>query len=218
MAPLSRVVHLAGMGLFAVFYGVVRAALLFAVDRVLLRPAMPLANFGVGAGRVGGCLGVVHRSRHDDRGAAAHLARRRVRSSDSSPRACCWSSPASTTASRCCRRRCSGSPRSHRRHTRWKGYAQRSSRGRASASSAASSWRLTVFGVVIDPARPGRLPARRALREAARQAEAVRLRSPRAASLNLVLFPRKLNKEFIRGCGDSEGRCRRVRDHGLRHL
>ena len=31
MAPLSRPVHLIGMGLFAVVYGVVRAALLFGV-------------------------------------------------------------------------------------------------------------------------------------------------------------------------------------------
>src|SRR5919108_5823154 len=31
MAPLSRAVHLGGMGLFAVLYGVIRTALLFAV-------------------------------------------------------------------------------------------------------------------------------------------------------------------------------------------
>ena len=46
MAPLSRVVHLAGMGLFAVFYGVVRAALLFAVIAFFFDLSMPLANFG----------------------------------------------------------------------------------------------------------------------------------------------------------------------------
>jgi ABC-2 type transport system permease protein len=46
MAPLSRVVHLAGMGLFAVFYGVVRAALLFASIAFFFDLSMPLANFG----------------------------------------------------------------------------------------------------------------------------------------------------------------------------
>ena len=46
MAPLSRVVHLAGMGLFAVFYGVVRAALLFAAIAFFFDLSMPLANFG----------------------------------------------------------------------------------------------------------------------------------------------------------------------------
>ena len=39
MAPLSRPMHLFGMGLFAVVYGLVRAVLLFARRRVLLRPA-----------------------------------------------------------------------------------------------------------------------------------------------------------------------------------
>ncbi|MGH2752956.1 MAG: ABC transporter permease [Actinomycetota bacterium] len=46
MAPLSRVVHLAGMGLFAVFYGVVRAALLFGAIAFFFDLQMPLANFG----------------------------------------------------------------------------------------------------------------------------------------------------------------------------
>jgi ABC-2 type transport system permease protein len=46
MAPLSRVVHLAGMGLFAVFYGVIRAALLFGVIAFFFDLQMPVANFG----------------------------------------------------------------------------------------------------------------------------------------------------------------------------
>jgi len=46
MAPLSRVVHLAGMGLFAVFYGVIRAALLFGVIAFFFDLQMPLAHFG----------------------------------------------------------------------------------------------------------------------------------------------------------------------------
>jgi ABC-2 type transport system permease protein len=45
MAPLSRPVHLIGMGLFAVAYGVVRAALLFAVVATFFSLHMPDANF-----------------------------------------------------------------------------------------------------------------------------------------------------------------------------
>src|SRR5918998_1531761 len=45
MAPLSRPVHLLGMGAFAVVYGVVRAALLFAAVAALFDLQMPEANF-----------------------------------------------------------------------------------------------------------------------------------------------------------------------------
>ena len=45
MAPLSRPVHLIGMGLFAVAYGVVRAALLFGVVAAFFSLSMPDANF-----------------------------------------------------------------------------------------------------------------------------------------------------------------------------
>ncbi|MFN2389933.1 MAG: ABC transporter permease [Actinomycetota bacterium] len=45
MAPLSRWVHLVGMGLFAVAYGVVRAGLLFATIAFFFDLAMPGANF-----------------------------------------------------------------------------------------------------------------------------------------------------------------------------
>jgi ABC-2 type transport system permease protein len=45
MAPLSRFVHLAGMGLFAVFYGVVRAGLLFGVIAFFFDLKMPNADF-----------------------------------------------------------------------------------------------------------------------------------------------------------------------------
>jgi ABC-2 type transport system permease protein len=46
MAPLSRPVHLIGMGLFAVGYGVVRASLLFGVVAAFFGLHMPVANFG----------------------------------------------------------------------------------------------------------------------------------------------------------------------------
>ena len=45
MAPLSRIVHLGGMGLFAVFYGVLRTGLLFITIAVFFDLSMPNANF-----------------------------------------------------------------------------------------------------------------------------------------------------------------------------
>src|SRR6185503_15127717 len=45
MAPLSRAVHLLGMGAFAVLYGVVRTALLFAVVALFFGLAFPHADF-----------------------------------------------------------------------------------------------------------------------------------------------------------------------------
>jgi ABC-2 type transport system permease protein len=45
MAPLSRSMHLAGQGLFAILYGLVRAVLLFIVVAFFFDLAMPQANF-----------------------------------------------------------------------------------------------------------------------------------------------------------------------------
>ena len=45
MAPLSRVVHLGGMGIFAVLYGVLRTALLFITIALFFDLQMPDANF-----------------------------------------------------------------------------------------------------------------------------------------------------------------------------
>ena len=45
MAPLSRAVHLLGMGAFAVLYGVVRTSLLFVVVAVFFGLTFPDANF-----------------------------------------------------------------------------------------------------------------------------------------------------------------------------
>jgi ABC-2 type transport system permease protein len=45
MAPLSRPVHLFGMGFFAIVYGVVRAGLLFAAVALLFGLSMPDADF-----------------------------------------------------------------------------------------------------------------------------------------------------------------------------
>jgi ABC-2 type transport system permease protein len=46
MAPLSRPVHLIGMGLFAIAYGLVRASLVFGAVAALFSLHMPHANFG----------------------------------------------------------------------------------------------------------------------------------------------------------------------------
>ena len=45
MAPLSRAVHLLGMGAFAVLYGVVRTAALFAVVALFFSLSFPSADF-----------------------------------------------------------------------------------------------------------------------------------------------------------------------------
>jgi ABC-2 type transport system permease protein len=45
MAPLSRAVHLGGMGLFAVLYGVIRTALLFVVIALFFNLHLESANF-----------------------------------------------------------------------------------------------------------------------------------------------------------------------------
>jgi ABC-2 type transport system permease protein len=46
MAPLSRPVHLIGMGLFAIAYGLVRASLVFGAVAAFFGLHMPNANFG----------------------------------------------------------------------------------------------------------------------------------------------------------------------------
>src|SRR5688500_10370922 len=45
MAPLSRAMHLAGQGVFAIMYGLARAILLFVVVAFFFELAMPDANF-----------------------------------------------------------------------------------------------------------------------------------------------------------------------------
>jgi ABC-2 type transport system permease protein len=46
MAPVSRPVHLFGMGIFAVLYGIVRAAILFAAVVAFIGIDVPNANYG----------------------------------------------------------------------------------------------------------------------------------------------------------------------------
>src|SRR5690348_6150844 len=46
MAPLSRVTHLGGQGVFAVLYGLIRATILFFVVALFIGIHVPDANFG----------------------------------------------------------------------------------------------------------------------------------------------------------------------------
>ena len=75
MAPLSRPVHLLGMGVFAVAYGTVRAGLLFVVVAFLFHLSLPVANFAGALALLAIAVDLVPRDRDHDRGAAADLAR-----------------------------------------------------------------------------------------------------------------------------------------------
>ena len=76
MAPLSRAMHLAGQGVFAIIYGLVRAIFLFVVCAFLFFDlSIPDANYFAAYGRPRRRVDLVHRHRDDDVGAAAHLPR-----------------------------------------------------------------------------------------------------------------------------------------------
>src|ERR1700709_2490990 len=53
MAPLSRSMHLFGMGAFAVLYGLIRATILFFVVAAFIGIHMPHANFGAALALLG---------------------------------------------------------------------------------------------------------------------------------------------------------------------
>jgi ABC-2 type transport system permease protein len=53
MAPVSRPVHLMGMGVFAVLYGIVRAAILFAAIVAFIGIHVPNANYGAALALLG---------------------------------------------------------------------------------------------------------------------------------------------------------------------
>ena len=74
MAPLSRPVHLIGMGLFAIVYGLVRATLIFGVVAAMFGLHMPDANFVTAFVAARDRVDLVHRDRDDDRRPAADLA------------------------------------------------------------------------------------------------------------------------------------------------
>ncbi len=108
MAPLSRVVHLCGVAMFAVLYGLLRTALLFLVIALFFGLHFSHADFlsalvllAVASISFAG-LGIVT-------SVLPLISPRRARSSASSRRACCLSSPGSTTRSRFSRGGCAGS-------------------------------------------------------------------------------------------------------------
>src|SRR5438132_10697401 len=53
MAPVSRPVHLFGMGIFSVLYGIVRAAILFAAVVAFIGLHVPNANYGAALALLG---------------------------------------------------------------------------------------------------------------------------------------------------------------------
>jgi ABC-2 type transport system permease protein len=99
MAPLARAVHLGGMGLFAVLFGVLRTALLFVVVALFFGLEMPNANYAtalvllavssisfVGVGMITAVLPLISPEKGAQLGFMAQG----------------WSCPASTTRSTCC--------------------------------------------------------------------------------------------------------------------
>ena len=97
MAPLSRAMHLAGQGVFAILYGIVRAVFLFGVCTLFFSLSMPDANFVAALVILAHLLDLVHRDRDHDVGPAAHLAREGNAAGLHRPGNACSSSPASTT-------------------------------------------------------------------------------------------------------------------------
>ena len=172
MAPLSRPVHLLGMG--AVRGRLRRRPRRPAVRgrrRVLRALASRTRTSSAALVAARGRVGLVRRHRDDDRGAAADLAGEGQPSSASSRRASCSSSRASTTRCRCCRSGCSGSRRSRPRPTRCAACAPRSSTAPGSSVLLGRHLAAAPDRRRRGPARARDLPPRRALREAARQAE-----------------------------------------------
>ena len=74
MAPLSRAMHLAGQGVFAILYGLIRAVFLFGVCRALLQPFDAGRELHGGARDPRHLVDLVHRHRDHDLRPAAHLA------------------------------------------------------------------------------------------------------------------------------------------------
>ena len=75
MAPLSRAMHLAGAGVFAVLYGLIRAIILFVVVAFFFDLDDAARELPGRVRRARGRVGLVHRDRDHDGRAAADLAR-----------------------------------------------------------------------------------------------------------------------------------------------
>ena len=171
MAPLSRAVHLLGMGAFAVLYGVLRTALLFAVVAVFFGLSFPDANFAaalvllavasisfVGIGMMTAVLPLIS----PEKGAQLGFIAQGLLLVVSGVYYPVEVMPGVD----------GGAGRALARDVRARGHPRgdpRRRRGRRRAGAAGGARRG------LDPARPGGVPDRRALRQAARKTQAERL-------------------------------------------
>src|SRR3954451_16573122 len=183
MSPLSRPVHLFGMGIFAVGYGVVGASLLFfwfwGFFFFFLLAAHARRQLRRGARAARDRIGLVHRDRDDDRGPAADLARE-----GNTARLHCAGVDARRVGRLLRRRRPAAVDAVDRgdlagdvrvaRHPR--GDPRRDERAVGRHLAAARDRRR------VGAARAVRVPDRRALRQATRKAEAVRMIELRAST------------------------------------
>ena len=142
MAPLSRAMHLAGQGVFAILYGLLRATFLFVIcGFVFFDLSMPDATVLRRVRRAARRVGLVHRHRDDDVRPPAHLTGEGDAARVRRPGHVAGGVRACTTRSRSCRSGCSGSRRSRRRRTRSKAREPRSSRVPRCRPSGATSGR-----------------------------------------------------------------------------
>ena len=152
MAPLPRAVHLLGMGAFAVLYGVLRTAALFAVVALFFGLSFPDAELRRGAAAARGRVDLVRRRRDGHRGAAADLAREGRAARLHRPGAAARRVRRLLPRRRHARAGCRRSRRCRRRRTRSRASAPRCSTARASAAVWGDLWPLIVLGVVAIPA------------------------------------------------------------------
>ena len=151
MAPLSRAMHLAGQGVFAILYGLIRAVFLFAVCALFFGLSMPDANFFaafvvlalasvsfIGIGIMTSVLPLISPEKGTQLGLRrpGHAARRLGRLLPG--RASCPTG-------------CSSSRSSRPRRTRSRGSAQAILDGNGLVRSGRQIWPLVVIGVVSIP-------------------------------------------------------------------
>ena len=183
MAPLSRAMHLAGQGVFAILYGLVRAVFLFGVCALFFDLSMPDANFFaafvilaissisfIGIGMMTSVLPLISPEKGTQLGLhrPGNVARRLRRLLPG--RASCPSG-------------CSGSRSSRRRRTRSRAFARAILDGDGARRRCGDEiWPLLVIGAVSIPLGLWVFRAGRDVREAAREAEAERLMTRRTSS------------------------------------
>ena len=184
MAPVSRSVHLIGMGVYAVLYGLVRAAAIFVAVVAFIDIHLPLANYGaavallaiasvsfIGVGMMTAVLPLISPEKGTQLGFVAQGLMLVVSGVyypvSVLPEWMQWIAKISPAT-----------------------YALRGSRNSILHGAGLAwddVWPLLVIGRVLDPDRPDGLQGRRALRQEARQAEAVRMIELRVAETDADL-------------------------------